>query len=300
MVFKGRKGKGTSDPRDEASVREALGALLDASGVETTRFGEETGSYWDLTRRASAEARKGANGAPQSFFFLNDSGERFLVVAPTATVLLMLDAFLGLDVEKLCDDDALWRELCESARKRPELTELEKEILSVAAPRIGALNPRWFTREFAEGTAKPKWKTRFLGQNFQKGADYLDDATLRWERWAFKLKGRVLNLFLAQPSATTVAPSPSNPETESSPETTPIPLPDLDLDAPDEIKTMIVRVAKGTIAEEDWRSLKLGDVLTTDAPADALFEAIVDGKVVFRIKPGLFQGRPAIQFKERL
>ena len=140
MVFKGRKDKGASDPRVEASVREALGALLDASGVETTRFGEETGSYWELTRRANAEARKGASGAPQSFFFLNDAGERFLVVAPTATILLLLDAFLGIDVEKLCDDDALWRELCDSARKRPELTELEKEILSVAAPRVCGRN----------------------------------------------------------------------------------------------------------------------------------------------------------------
>ncbi len=298
MVFKGRKNKGSSDPRDESSVREALEALLDASGVEATRRDEETGSYRELTRRASSETRKGASGAPQSFFFLNDVGERFLVVAPTATVLLLLDAFLGLDVEKICDDDLLWRDLCESARKRPELTELEKEALSVAAPRIGALNPRWFTRELAEGSAKPKWKTRFLGQNFQKGADFLDDATIRWERWSFKLRGRVFNLLLAQPSATPVEPSPTIPESKPAPETTPIPLPDFD--PPDVVKTLIARVATGTVAEEEWRALKPGDVLTTDVPADALFDAIVDDKVLFRVKPGLFQGRPAIQFKERL
>ena len=297
MVFKGRKDKGASDPRDESCVREALEALLDASGIETTRLGEETGSYQELTRRASVEARKGASGAPQSFFFLNDD-ERFLVVAPTATVLLMLDAFLGLDVEKLCDDDLLWRDLCESARKRPELTELEKEVLSVAAPRIGALNPRWFTRELAEGAEKPKWKTRFLGQNFQKGAELLDDAPLRWERFGLKLRGRVFNLLLAQPAATPVAPSPTIPFPASPPETTPIPLPDFD--SPDEIKTLIARVAKGTIAEEEWRALKPGDVLTTDVPANSLFEALVDDEVVFLVKPGLFQGRPAVQFKERL
>ena len=66
MVFKGRKGKGASDPRDEANVREALEALLDASGIETTRLGEETGSYQELTRRASVEARK-ARRSPFSF-----------------------------------------------------------------------------------------------------------------------------------------------------------------------------------------------------------------------------------------
>ena len=40
--------------------------------------------------------------------------------------------------------------------------------------------------------------------------------------------------------------------------------------------------------------------MTTDAPADKLFEAIVDGKVAFLVKAGLFQGTPAVQVKEIL
>ena len=298
MVLKGTHGRKTSRRQDDSAFREALAALLESPDVELTRRDEETGSCQKLARLVEEEARKNANGAPQTFYFLHENGERFLVVAPTATVLLILDAFLGIDVAKLCGDAALWRDLCESSRKRPDLTELESEIILVEASRLGALNSRWFAPEIAEGTAKPKWKTRFYGRDFQKAADYLDEEKLRWERRTFKLRKRLFTLTVAAPCATFVQTAPAKTDA------TPIPLPDLDASEKDaarqEIKTIVARVAKGTIAEEEWRSLKPGDVLTTDVPADSLFELLVDDKVVFRVKPGLFQGRPAVQIKERL
>lgn len=80
-----------------------------------------------------------------------------------------------------------------------------------------------------------------------------------------------------------------------------IPLPNLDepLDN-DEEKTLIIRVATGSISLEDWLSLRPGDVLTTDAPADKLFDAVVDDDVFFHVRPGVYKGATAFQIKEKL
>ena len=88
MVLKGTNGRKTSRRQDDSAFREALAALLESPDVELTRRDEETGSCQKLARLVEEEARKNANGAPQTFYFLHENGERFLVVAPTATVLL--------------------------------------------------------------------------------------------------------------------------------------------------------------------------------------------------------------------
>lgn len=301
MLFKGTNDRKSSRPQDESALQRALEALLGESCVKTSRLAQETGARQDLARSVAEEARKLATGAPQTFYFLHDDGERFLVVMPTATLLMTTYAFLGIDVVKYCDDSVLWREFCDSAKNRPELTEIETEIVRDAAPRFGVLNPRWFAQEIAEGVATPSWKARFLGQNFDKTADYLGDAPLRWERYSFKIQKRSFTLTIAQPVSVPDRDLPSS-AADSDSDAAPIPLPDFDatqpVETPDPVKTMIVRVAEGTIEEPEWRSLKPGDVLTTNVPADALFEALVDAKIVFRVKPGLSQGRPAVQIKE--
>ncbi|MGI6401694.1 MAG: FliM/FliN family flagellar motor switch protein [Thermoguttaceae bacterium] len=280
-----------------ALFSQAAETLTGTSNVKSFFVGAKKGDCQSLADEWRAEGPNMELGALQTFCFRHELDDGFLFLAPLTTVLFLFDAFLGLDVESLCSDDALWREFTESARRTPELTDVELEVLAGEAPRLGTLRPDWFDQAVADGTREPDWQTKYTGQNLQKSVAYLGDETLYWERRAFELKGRVFPwtlVFSAARSDSSAVRCPAL-DLES------IPLPDFEqASSPDERKTMIVRVATGSTTEEAWRALKPGDFLTTDAPSDKLFDAIVDGDVVFRVKPGLYRGQTAVQIKERV
>ena len=280
----------------DASFRRAFASLVGAANFKASLTGLGVGTYRDLQRQWGTLRWKGEQESLQAAFFQDASDERLLLVVPTSTLQFLLDVFLGLDVERLSSDRRKWRLFVESNGKTNGLTELEREVFLGEAPRLGVFNPRWFDEAVAEGNKEPLWRTRFLGQDLRKGVDFMGDGTVYWEIRNVELNGLCLGIALLFDASALPESSERQTisKTESEPEAIVLP----DFEKMEEPVTMTVRIASGTMEETDWLALRPGDILTTDAPADQLFDAIVDNKVIFKVRPGLYRGQPAVQIKE--
>lgn len=276
---------------DDRELNNAARVLIDSETAKSPRVAFGLGESQEFRSEWRAATRNNNYGDSEAIFFQNESNERFVIVAPTATVLLFLDSFLGVDAEFLCEDAALWRGFCEELQEMPKLTALERKLFYGEAARLGVLCPGWYREDIAKGTETPRWRARVLA--LKDAVETLDD-NLYWERRAIELKGRVFpwailcdfSVFHARTEL-----DDGKKAYESLPEA-----PEVN----DGRKTMIVRIASGTAKKELLDALRPGDILKTDAPADSLFDAVVDGVVVFRVRPGMCGGRMAVQIKEKL
>ena len=233
-------------------------------------------------------------GVEETLVFQKDEKESFIVVAPTTTLLLYLDAYLGLDIEELCSDDSLWSAFSQELSSRAAMTAEERTAFEVAASSLGLLNPAWGKGAGDRFDEKNlEWKTTFSENELADVAASLNGVSIRWSIYSFDLSGRSFYFSLVYPASSSRA---LDNEKEKGGESRT--LQGANIDREDRAKKVCIRIAEGVVAEDALRNLKPGDVLTTDAPADKLFEAIVDGKIAFLVKAGLFQGTPAVQVKE--
>ena len=296
-----KKKSSTSEKQDIESQEEkflagALESLLGAHvDVELERF-DSNSTIQDFAKEWMNVVPFEILGVEETLVFQKDEKDLFIIVAPTTTFLLYLDAYLGLDVEELCSNESLWSEFSQELSSRAAMTEEERTAFEVAAPSLGFLNPAWGKGgEYRFDEKSHGWKTSFSENDLANVAELLNGNSARWEIYSFKLRGRAFHFALISSSLPS-RDGANGDGMERAGRT---------LQGASEIKKdckkeVCIRIAEGRASEDVLRNLKPGDVLTTDAPADKLFEAIVDGKVAFLVKAGLFQGTPAVQVKEIL
>ncbi|MGN0930364.1 MAG: FliM/FliN family flagellar motor switch protein [Thermoguttaceae bacterium] len=235
-------------------------------------------------------------GVEETLVFQKDEKDLFILVAPTTTFLLYLDAYLGLDIEELCSNESLWSEFSQELSARAAMTEEERTAFEVAAPSLGILNSSWGKGEENRLDGKNGgWKTTFTENDLANVAGLLNGDIARWSIYSFQLRGRTFHFALISPFLTSNGVANGDGKGQGART-----FQDLNEIKKDCKTKVCIRIAEGRVSEDVLRNLKPGDVLTTDAPADKLFEAIVDGKVAFLVKAGLFQGTPAVQVKEIL
>lgn len=288
--------KYTTDEQDEKFLAGALDRLLGAHvDVELKRFGSNS-TIQDFAKEWMNVVPLDVLGVEETLVFEKEKKDWFIIVAPTTTFLLYLDAFLGLDIEELCTNESLWSEFSQELSARAAMTEEERTAFEFAAPNLGVLHSAWGQEDENRFDGKDHgWKTTFSENDLANVLGDLNGVSARWSIYSFDLRGRSFNFALISPSLTSRQVANGDEKGQE----------DRAFQDSNEVqknckKKVYIRIAEGRVSEDVLRNLKPGDVLTTDAPADKLFEAIVDGKVAFLVKAGLFQGTPAVQVKEIL
>ncbi len=216
---------------------------------------------------------------------LQSADARFGVVAPRETFLLFLRASLGFDVERICQDEILWRDL--TSRRGADFTELEQAALNFASSRLGALFPSDATNE------ESGWRGEFFERPTRETLETYGAEPCYWEERVLEIAARRFPFRLCFPFSNFLGKNARFPvELDAAPSTR----------QPDESERVevAVEIARGDVDARRWENLKPGDVLTTDVPADALFTVFFDGKPTFRARPGVFRGVTSVQLKERI
>lgn len=214
---------------------------------------------------------------------LQSEDSSFIFTASHGTFLLFLCASLGFDVERICQDETLWRDL--TSGQSAKFTELEQVALNKASSRLGALFPSDYEREDSN------WRGEFFERSTREAFEAFDSASFYWEERVLESGAKKFPFRLYFPFSNFLGKKALFP---------------IELDAtsstcrPDESERVefAVEIAKGAIDAQRWKSLKPGDVLTTEVPADALFTALFDGKPTFKARPGVFRGVTSVQLKE--
>lgn len=63
---------------------------------------------------------------------------------------------------------------------------------------------------------------------------------------------------------------------------------------------MNVEIGTGEVTLDVWNSLQVGSILTTDIDANELFLARLENGTTYYVKPGVYQGKPAVQIKKKV
>ena len=264
------------------SWRRAVGVESDGSNV--LRFGVAT-----LAELAQEESNCSVlYGAVLS----DGQGRRFCFAAPGTTFQVMYDARLGFDLARLLASERAFRELY----SRLELTELERLTIEPDLRLLGAFFPFSFALE--KGTPVPNseralWSVRA----FERITDRTFDAneTYYWERRTVEISGRTLEWIIAAPFSCPVGRAESNGLERSTPAADAENVLDAGAEA-----LFTVEIGECEISLDEWQALRPGSAFATELPARELFEARVDGKPAFWVKPGVFRGQPAVQIKARI
>ena len=222
----------------------------------------------------------------------------FLFVAPARTFELFLDCLLEVDVVKLCATP----DFRTSDFYLTRTTELERDVLRKTLWRLGAL--------FADGSRvdESNWRGEWRGDWVEVARD-LGDEVFYWETRALELGSARFplallfsrdSLFLDSERIDRVSGG-SNDERDAETKKGVVEGSVNEFDAAgNRTVELVVEVGSGEISEEEWRALRPGSILTTNASADDLFLARLDGIPAFRVKPGAYRGTTAVQFKERI
>lgn len=264
------------------SWRRTVGA--ESNGSNVLRFGVAT-----LAELALEEP----NGSALYGAVLSDGqGRRFCFAAPGTTFQVIYDARLGFDLARLLASERAFRELY----SRRELTELERLTIKPDLSLLGAFFPFSFALE--KGTPVPNFERALWSvRAFERITDRTFDANdvYYWERRTVEISGRTLEWIIAAPFSYSVGRPRSNGLERSAP--------DVDAENGAEAGTtalFTVEIGECEISLDEWQALRPGSAFATELPARELFEARVDGKPAFWVKPGVFHGQPAVQIKARI
>jgi len=204
---------------------------------------------------------------------LQSDDARFFFAAPYETFLLFLCASLGFDVERVCRDEVLWRDL--TSEKGAVPTALELETLNFASTRLADFFPSVCSND------KRIWRGELRERSTQETRQRNDEEPCYWEERVLEIGAKRFSWRLCFPFSNFFGKNASFPiEFES-----------------DRVG-VDVEIARGIVDAERWKNLKPGDVLTTEVPADALFTVLFDGKPTFKARPGVFRGVTSVQLKE--
>ncbi len=137
-------------------------------------------------------ARRFAGGdvPPETLLFADERGFRRLLIAPTSTFRLLLDAALGFDVATLCADETLWSDF--NADAQTPLTPIEKEAFVNDAVRFASLFPTAVLSSPLTGVS--------FCPTLDRAALELDDALFYWERRFVRLANRFFPWTLVFPA----------------------------------------------------------------------------------------------------
>ncbi len=242
------------------------------------RFGFATPN--DFERENGFDDFSGA----ESLLFENARGARFLLVAPRSTFRLFFDAALGFDVAAICANEALWTRF--NADARAPLTPFELDAFSPEFPRFAPLCP--LASDDGGPTDEPldDWRPVSFARAAARGTLDLDDDLVYWERRLIRASNRVFPWTFFVSTRLLASTADAAAEAFSSPRSAP---------AAERTFEFSVVVERGEATADFWRRLKPGDVLTTNAPANALFLGLLDGEPRFLCRPGLFRGAAAAQ-----
>ena len=264
------------------SWRRTVGAESDGSNV--LRFGVAT---------LAELAREEPNGSVLYGAVLSDGqGRRFCFAAPGTTFQVMYDAWLGFDPTRLLASERAFSELY----SRRELTELERLAIEPDLPLLSAFFPFSFALE--KGTPIPRFERALWSvRAFERITDRTFDAdeTYYWERRTAEISGRTLEWIIAAPFARSACRPASNGLEGNAPTVNVESGPDAAASA-----LFTVEIGECEISLDEWQALRPGSAFATELPARELFEARVDGKPAFWVKPGVFRGQPAVQIKARI
>ncbi|MBR4834347.1 MAG: hypothetical protein IKU86_08485 [Thermoguttaceae bacterium] len=237
------------------------------------------------------ESVDGASDDAESLLFENARGARFLLVAPRPTFRLLFDAALGFDVSAICANEALWAQFAADARF--PLTPFELDALSPEFERFAALCPLATDDDSAE-ESPDAWRPVSFARSSTLCPLDLDDDLVYWERRLIRLAERVFpwTFFV---STRRLAPTADAAKLAEPRRSSPPLEPSRDLPPSERTFEFSVVVERGEASADFWRNLKPGDVLTTNAPSNALFLGLLDGEPRFLCRPGLFRGAAAAQ-----
>ncbi|MDO5308704.1 MAG: FliM/FliN family flagellar motor C-terminal domain-containing protein [Planctomycetia bacterium] len=227
---------------------------------------------------------------------------RFVLLAPPATLRVLLDALLGYSPAELLTLSNYLERLSDAA-----LTSLEYELLLAYQGRLLQLCPARaesadsedvivdYGRDLAAGLAKLCDKERLY---WEESTVVIGEHEFSWAM-AFVAKDLLDTphclLHLGTSADLTDG---STPEPEVAPGVRR--KMGTRVESRDDFAELIVKVATGVIPTQRWRSLKPGDVLYTEIDAQELFTIEADGVPFYRGKPGISHGQSAIQLKEKL
>ena len=265
-----------------------------------------------------------------AFFTTGLPKESFGICAPARTFQILLDSWLGYDVDKLLASvGENYNELYTERLSRLERALLQRELLRLVAPRS-------FFNEKTNATAREEirdWRVVFDAIELDEYRD--SSASYYWERRAFVILGALFPWVLFIPASRLV---------QSKPIEIPIDLSDESLSddrSTDERRERAIttssgdarlklssnaskgtekNIVRGTLSErdsqggetceltveigtgeatsEEWSQIRPGSLLTTDIPKDVLFLARANGRPLFYAKPGVYREMSAVQVKK--
>lgn len=280
--------------------------------VEFLRFGWSRPSLELLDAHA-------AFGRTNSLVATSDSGRQVVALLPTRTALILLLAQLGYDLEAFCRDRSVWRDFESATREDAVMTSLECATFERLRRRFAILTPAITLSEivYDDLETEEEWRVDFIPNDTERvarilGRDdyYFEESSIVVGKRKFpwttmypmkdllgasdgdvtreKNAERDTTEYEARDRATKRPAAPSHEDRTSAPSS----------DATDGKRRLDVVVARGTMPIAAWRALKPGDVLTTSAPSEQLFDVVLDGKVILRGRPGIYRGAHAIQIQE--
>ena len=223
-----------------------------------------------------------------------------LLVLPAETALTFVLEGLGYDLGALCANKTLTRDLFEG--DSTSLTELEVELLARAGRRLIALVPNW-SRGGAESVGAEPWKLRRFSES-GKRTSLVDFTWGYWETRSIRLNGRAFGWTTLWNAETTFGASLERPTFRRR---------ETEVQSPDAVETSGARkggdpesdsafvevvIARGEIPADFVSALKPGDVLTTEVPADRLFDVYIDGRLSYRGRPGVYRQETAVRLAE--
>ena len=326
-IFAGRRAPDASPSPNAAFFSEFAPFFVEAARRLTASTAEVLFDDFGFAPLDDFASRFGrSNDAVSETLLLGDDRDvRCLFVAPPSTFRLLFNAALGFDVAALCANETLWNDF--NADAQTPLTSFEEEAFAQEAARFAALSPP------AVFTSPPSVVSFRPTSN--RVALELDDVLFYWERRVLRLADRDFPWTLVFPTRflapladaalardfSALAPSPSStqsptfadfpsvsPRHSADPakptvsvcsDASPFPASADSVSPSENAFEFAVVVERGEMPTDSWRRLQPGDILTTNAPANALFLGLVNDAPRFLCRPGLFRGAAAVQIKTR-
>jgi hypothetical protein len=257
--------------------------------------------------------------------------DAFGVAAPASTFQLILDSWLGFDVEKLFLETGVRREQLFSK----QTTHLERVVLTTQTNRLSSLSPFGADANLCKTCCFAELNAVFPKQ-FEKSRVY-------WEQRTFEIVGNSFEWTLLFPISTlfyneeaesypvrvrknrkdegggeldgekcgsTTAYGDSRPgnfkgdNTRQTQEAADKNVVSGTINEVDEqgVRTVevVVEIGSGETSLAHWNELQPGSILTTELPANKLFLALFDGQPAYYVKPGVYRNIPAFQIKSRI
>lgn len=266
-----------------------------------------------------ARARSAANaefGRTNCLLATSDSGRQIAFLFPTRTALILLLAQMGYELDAFCRDKTIWRDFESTTGKDSYLTAIEREVFARLRRRFCDLAPAITLPEkiYQDFHSDEEWRVDFLADDYERVARILGNDDYYYEERALIVAKREFpwttlypanDLFETRREPNDERPNPK--ERRESTESEPIASPPASVPRPTQKNSsdnsgakqrIDVVIARGKMPCAAWQALKPGDVITTDEPADKLFEGVLNGQTVFRGRPGLYRGAHAIQIEE--